>query len=188
MCVCVERGLVGMGGNENENLFFCRLCVCVFHMRFFFLVFFFVYFFFFLPVCIFERGVSMIRTEVVTPDEFASSDDSTRITPVQERRSSAYLTKYETARVLGERARQIVSGTSVLMHSRDCHAERDALELAERCSDPYSASVDPIFIAKKDLLQGKIPMIVRRTWPDGRTENIPLSELLIDKAMLNIQS
>ncbi|KEG13404.1 putative DNA-directed RNA polymerase subunit [Trypanosoma grayi] len=130
----------------------------------------------------------MIHSEIVGNEEVASTADCPRVTPVQERRSGAYLTKYEIARILGERARQIVNGTSMLLHSRSNATERSALELAERCADPYSLSVDPVFIAKVDLLQGRIPMIVRRTWPDGWTENIPVSELLVDKAMLNMQN
>ncbi|KAF8298522.1 putative DNA-directed RNA polymerase I subunit [Trypanosoma cruzi] len=130
----------------------------------------------------------MIRSHLIVVDEFASAAESLRVTPVQERRSSAYLTKYEMVRVLGERARQTVNGSSVLLSSRSRVNERSTLELAERCSDPYSSSVDPIFIAKMDLLQGRISMIVQRTWPNGKIENIPVSELLIDKTMLNMQA
>ncbi|RNF10382.1 putative DNA-directed RNA polymerase subunit [Trypanosoma conorhini] len=130
----------------------------------------------------------MIRSDLLDGEELAIAGESLRITPVQERRTSAYLTKYEMVRVIGERARQIVNGTSVLLSGRSRVNERSALELAERCSDAYALSVDPIFIAKMDLLQGRIPMIVRRTWPNGSMENIPVSELLIDKVMLNMQN
>ncbi|RNF04076.1 putative DNA-directed RNA polymerase subunit [Trypanosoma rangeli] len=130
----------------------------------------------------------MIRSDLLVGEESVTAGEPLRITPVHERKTSAYLTKYEMARVIGERARQIVNGTSVLLSGRSCVHERSALELAERCSDPYSLSVDPVFIAKMDLLQGRIPMIVRRAWPCGAIENIPVSELLIDKVMLNMQN
>ncbi|ORC91862.1 putative DNA-directed RNA polymerase subunit [Trypanosoma theileri] len=131
----------------------------------------------------------MIHSEIVgeEEDELTSVATCSRITPVEERRSSVYLTKYEVARIVGERARQIVNGTSMFLHNRSNAGERSALELAERCTDPHSSLVDPVFIAKNDLLQGRIPMIVRRTWPDGRSEYIPVSELLVDKAMLDLQ-
>ncbi|KAG8346030.1 putative RNA polymerase Rpb6 [Trypanosoma vivax] len=126
----------------------------------------------------------MMRSDLISSEAGA---DAVSVTPLSERRSTPYLTKYELARIVGERARQIVNGTSVFLRDQSCADERSVLEMAERCVDPYSPLVDPIYIAKIELLQGRIPMIVRRTWPDGLTENIPLCELLVDRSMVDIQ-
>ncbi|SCU67773.1 DNA-directed RNA polymerase I subunit, putative [Trypanosoma equiperdum] len=130
----------------------------------------------------------MIQSDIVSyVGEMGDVPDALRITPLKDRKSSVYLTKYEVARIIGERARQIVNGTSVLLDSQNGCGTGNSLELAEGCADPFAASVDPIHITKLELLQGRIPMIVRRTWPDGRTENIPVNELKVDKMLLDVQ-
>lgn len=127
----------------------------------------------------------MLRSEVLDEEVARSmSAYAMRITPPSERRSSVYMTKFEVARIVGERARQIVNGTAVSLPSG---ASRDATEDAERCANPLSLMVDPVMIAKQDLLQRRIGMIVRRTWPDGTVESIPANELLVDAAMLDVQ-
>ncbi|KAK7200442.1 DNA-directed RNA polymerase I subunit [Novymonas esmeraldas] len=110
---------------------------------------------------------------------------SSTVTPFAERRSGLYLTKFEVARVIGERAKQIASGAAVSLPT--AAAGRDAVETAERCSDPRSLAVDPVMMAKYDLIQRRIPMLVRRTWPDGAVETIPVSELMVDVTMLDLQ-
>lgn len=127
----------------------------------------------------------MLRSELLDEEVARNmSAYSMRITPASERRSSVYLTKFEVARIVGERARQIVNGAAI---SLPCASGRDASEYAERCLDPLSLAVDPVMIAKQDLLQRNIGMIVRRTWPDGTVENIPVNELFVDPAMLDVQ-
>nr|CCC94629.1 putative DNA-directed RNA polymerase subunit [Trypanosoma congolense IL3000] len=130
----------------------------------------------------------MMRSEIITDGIVPQSEgaETAPITPAEKRRSGVYLTKYEVARILGERARQIVNGTSLVLDSNSHRGEMSSLEIAEGCTNPYAAAVDPIYISKVELLQKKIPMIVRRIWPDGWCENIPVSELLVDKALLNL--
>lgn len=110
---------------------------------------------------------------------------SLKITPPSERRSTIFLTKFEVARIVGERAKQIVNGTASKMVTHG-NSGKDAAEFAERCSDPYSLAVDPVMMAKYDLVQGKIPMIVQRTWPNGDVENIPINELQVDPLNLDL--
>lgn len=124
----------------------------------------------------------MIRSDILSD---GTSGHSFTITPPSERRSTIFLTKFEIARIIGERAKQIVNGTAPKMVSYE-YSGRDAAEIAERCSDPHSLAVDPVMMAKYDLVQGKIPMIVQRTWPNGDVENIPINELQVDPLNLDL--
>ena len=63
-----------------------------------------------------------------------------------------FLTKYEKARVLGERAKQIGSG-----------GQHFIPDLAEDIIDSY-------VIASKELELKRIPFIIKRPMPDGATE------------------
>lgn len=110
---------------------------------------------------------------------------SVQVTPLSQRRSGLYLTKFEVARIVGERAKQIANGAALSLPSSS--AGRDAMETAERTSDPRSLAVDPVMMAKYDLVQKRIPMLLRRTWPDGSVETIPVKDLMVDITMLDLQ-
>jgi len=71
------------------------------------------------------------------------------------------LTRFEKARVVGARALQISMGAPVLLD----------LEGVER---------SPINIAILELEAGILPISIRRSLPDGSSQNIPLS-LLVKK-------
>lgn len=157
----------------------------------------------------------------------AALDKAVRITPPSERRTSRYLTKYEVAKVVGERARQIAAGTRYT-HQR--HKKRDVREwglgssssaLAANSGEGGAAggsgappppmtpdtmmaqlatalpevpplaelktslaASDPVRIATVELIHKRIPFIVRREFPDGRFEDIPLKDLEVDEALL----
>ena len=81
--------------------------------------------------------------------------------PIQERETSRFLTKYERAKVLGERAIQISNGAKVMV------------EIEE-------GVWDPMIIAEKELREKKIEYIVRRYLPDGTYEDWDLKELIFD--------
>jgi DNA-directed RNA polymerase I, II, and III subunit RPABC2 len=70
-----------------------------------------------------------------------------------------YLTKFETTRILGARATQIAQGAPIYV---DIGNLTDALE-----------------IAKKELIEKKIPLKVIRSFPDGTIKEIPVCDLEI---------
>eukprot|EP00392_Amoebophrya_sp_AT5.2_P016198 g16448.t1 len=74
-------------------------------------------------------------------------------------KTSAYMTKYERARIIGTRAMQISLNAPILVP-----VEKD--------------ETDPMEIAEKELRQGKIPFIIRRKLPNGETESWKVSELI----------
>ncbi|UZJ51055.1 hypothetical protein CBS101457_000375 [Exobasidium rhododendri] len=78
----------------------------------------------------------------------------------RDRITTPYMTKYERARILGTRALQISMNAPVLV-------------LVE-------GETDPLQIAMKELAAKKIPLIVRRTLPDGSFELWRVSELIIN--------
>lgn len=67
----------------------------------------------------------------------------------------SYLTKYELARILGTRAGQIANGAPVMVD--------------------VAGLMDPLEIAKKELEEGKIPIYVIRTMPDGSKHVVKLN-------------
>ena len=83
-----------------------------------------------------------------------TTDDSTenKITP-------RFMTKYEKARVIGTRALQISKNAPVMVNVRN---------------DEY----DPIAIAEKELVEGKLPFIIRMYLPDGSYEDWNVNNLI----------
>lgn len=69
------------------------------------------------------------------------------------------LTRFEKARVVGARALQISMGAPVLL---DLKQER----------------LSPIDVALMELDEGVLPISIRRSLPDGTSQNIPLKWLL----------
>lgn len=68
------------------------------------------------------------------------------------------LTRFEKARVVGARALQIAMGAPVLI-------------------DVPEGSHSPIEIALMEIREKALPINIRRTLPDGTSENVPLSIL-----------
>ena len=81
--------------------------------------------------------------------------------PIKDRETSRFLTKYEKAKILGERAIQISNGAKVMVG-----VEKGVW--------------DPMLIAEKELREKKIEYIVRRYLPDGSYEDWELNELIFD--------
>mmetsp|Transcript_41757 Transcript_41757/g.48403 ORF Transcript_41757/g.48403 Transcript_41757/m.48403 type:complete len:159 (-) Transcript_41757:96-572(-) len=133
------------------------------------------------------------------------------ITPKGERRSSLYLTRFEVAKIVGERARQISSNNmldlascgsyegSGLPLTRRTSSEPAAQKwnrpvgrspafiAAEKATNPLSRVVDPVMIAKHELVEHRIPLILMRKFPDGRCEYIPVRELEVDETLLDLK-
>jgi DNA-directed RNA polymerases I, II, and III subunit RPABC2 len=89
------------------------------------------------------------KVEFMSPTAGQPIDKSKRIT-------TRFLTKYERARVLGTRALQISMNAPVMVD--------------------IGGETDPLQIARKELLEKKIPMIIRRYLPDGSYEDWNLDE------------
>ncbi len=78
-----------------------------------------------------------------------------------ESRSEPYiLTKYERARVLGARALQLSNGAKPMV-------KVDGL-------------TDVMDFAKKELIEYKMPLIVRRKYPDGSYIDIKVSDMIVN--------
>jgi DNA-directed RNA polymerase I, II, and III subunit RPABC2 len=72
------------------------------------------------------------------------------------------ITRFERARIVGARALQISMGAPILT------------ELPESMSDPIDISI-------RELVDGMLPMTIRRTLPDGTFQDIALASLLISR-------
>ena len=81
--------------------------------------------------------------------------------PIKDRETSRFLTKYEKAKILGERAIQIANGDKVLV-------------------DVDEGVWDPMKIAEKELREKKIHFIIRRFLPDGNYEDWNVNDLIFD--------
>ncbi|KAK7197482.1 DNA-directed RNA polymerase III subunit [Novymonas esmeraldas] len=90
----------------------------------------------------------------------AQAAKGARARGVNERVTTAVMTKYERARVLGTRALQISMNAPVAV----------ALE----------GETDPLTIAVKELRERRTPLIIRRILPDNTYEDWSVSELLVD--------
>lgn len=89
--------------------------------------------------------------------------------PTSAPRSGKRMTRYELVRIVSSRVEQITTGS------------------------PFTIKPDeddtPLDIAIKELEQGKLPLVLERTLPDGSTEVIRLADLIIPKkTMQHIKS
>jgi len=102
------------------------------------------------------------KAHFFSPEEaYVMTKPNIRAVPRSEYMTTAYMTKYERARVLGTRALQISLGAPPLVEVGE---ETDCLE-----------------IAMKELRQKKIPIIIRRFLPDGLSyEDWKIDELALD--------
>lgn len=69
-----------------------------------------------------------------------------------------YLTKYEKTRILGQRSNQISKGAKPLVDIGDLD--------------------DAMLIAEKELYEKKIPFNIKRTFPNGKVIEIPISKVV----------
>jgi DNA-directed RNA polymerase I, II, and III subunit RPABC2 len=93
-----------------------------------------------------------ILTNVVRDENNIIIDDLHRTIP--------YLTKYEKARVIGVRAKQINMGAQIFI-------------------DVDPSIIDGAIIAEKELFARKMPFIIRRPLPGGGSEYWNLTDLEI---------
>ncbi|EFO85608.1 CRE-RPB-6 protein [Caenorhabditis remanei] len=90
-------------------------------------------------------------------DENFELFDQGKAVPTSEHVTTPFMTKYERARVLGTRALQIAMGAPVMVE--------------------LEGETDPLEIARKELKQRRIPIIIRRYLPDGSYEDWPTEQL-----------
>lgn len=103
------------------------------------------------PECVKHNDTEIQTLSLVVRDENnVIIDDLHRTIP--------YLTKYEKTRVLGLRTKQINSGAPIFV-------------------DEDPTILDGYLIAEKELMERKIPFIIRRPMPGGGSEYWKLSDL-----------
>ena len=73
-----------------------------------------------------------------------------------------FLTRYEKARITGARALQISYGAPILV-------------------EKPKGMIDPIKIALIELKAGILPLTIRRSYPSGEYQDIPISNLILKK-------
>lgn len=64
------------------------------------------------------------------------------------------ITKFERVRIIGERAQQIAEGAPIMVN--------------------YTGLTNALDIATKEFNERKIPIIIERTYPNGKIENISI--------------
>ena len=103
------------------------------------------------PECALQNYDEILAmTKVVRDSNYIIIDDLHRTNP--------FLTKYERARILGQRAKQIETGATPFV------------KVPENIIDSY-------LIAEMELQQGRIPFIIRRPMPNGGSEYWKISDL-----------
>ncbi|MFX1487539.1 MAG: DNA-directed RNA polymerase subunit K [Promethearchaeota archaeon] len=73
-----------------------------------------------------------------------------------------FLTRYEKARIVGARALQISFGAPILVEK------------------PQNM-IDPIKIAQLELRSKILPLTIRREYPSGEFQDIPINQLILKK-------
>jgi DNA-directed RNA polymerase I, II, and III subunit RPABC2 len=103
------------------------------------------------PECVISNYDEIATLTVVTRDNYNIIIDDLH-------RTAPYLSKYERARILGQRAKQINAGAPAFV------------KVPEKVMDGY-------LIAELELMQKTIPFIIRRPLPNGGSEYWKLTDL-----------
>ena len=75
---------------------------------------------------------------------------------------SIFVTRYERARIIGARALQISLGAPILIDIQEIKPEA-------------------MLIAEQELIQGILPLTIRRMLPSGEYQDVPLSWLSLEQ-------
>jgi DNA-directed RNA polymerase subunit K/omega len=139
-----------------------------------------------------------METEVVISDE-------SHITPVEQRRTSHFLTKFEVAKVIAFRAKQLTVGAPFPAHLPGQMQRKRVSSMAEwELRGEYFPApdgltiqegldtksllrrTDPVTLAKQELAAGCLPFLIKRSYNGGQdSECIPLWELKYDPLWLS---
>ena len=83
------------------------------------------------------------------------------------------LTRFEYARILGARALQISMGAPVLTEM----PEIEEIPTDDSTEQKPQEQGDPLLIAEGEIKGKLLPILIRRTLPDGTYQDIPLTWL-----------
>lgn len=97
--------------------------------------------------------------EIVFDDDVDNTNNEEIILKPENRISKPYMTIFERVRLLGDRAKQLSLGAKPMIKGLE--------------------TMDPKEIAKLELEQGVIPLIIERTLPNGKKERWHVKELKI---------
>lgn len=95
-----------------------------------------------------------------SPIQYQSADILHYLDHISSRKSLPIATKYEICRILSERIYQLNNGAPLLIIWNGSKSGLNVTEL----------------IAREELRQRKIPFIIRRTFPNGHTEDWKLQD------------
>lgn len=123
--------------------------------------------------------------EDVKPNGASSSSSASKAVPEKLRTTTKFMTKYERARLLGVRALQIRCGIprvccvlcACLLTGASAAASMGAPVMVELTAD----ETDPLEIARKELKERRIPIVIRRHLPDESYEDWTVDELIIEQ-------
>ena len=77
-----------------------------------------------------------------------------------------YMTKFEFARLLGIRAEQISRGAPT--------------NLSNNTISQADINKNPLEIARREIMKGVCPLIIERLFPDGTSQMVKSSDLIVD--------
>lgn len=86
------------------------------------------------------------------------------------------ITKYERAIVLGQRIEQLARGAQPFI---DVHAQLDGKELESMTAFAQRDKVSPEAIAERELLERKLPFVIKRTLPNGKAEYWRIEDMIV---------
>jgi len=105
--------------------------------------------------CCFNNTTAMASNKFVYRDEIVKAQETPRIT-------LSYFSKYEYTALLGERVDLLYKGAPPMVPIQDFN--RDDPRLLWK-------------VAEREILERKLPLIIHRKLPGGRSEFMSLSEL-----------
>jgi DNA-directed RNA polymerase I, II, and III subunit RPABC2 len=108
-----------------------------------------------------EKEEDQIDMEFIDAGEQEAKAKEMQANLAKERITTRFLTKYEKARIVGARALQISKNAPIMV-------------------EPEPGEWDPLKIAEKELVERKIPFIIRRYLPDNSYEDWRVDELIFD--------
>lgn len=108
-----------------------------------------------------EEEEEPVDLEIIEAGDQIKTKEVQPVVEKKEKITTRFLTKYEKARIIGSRALQISKNAPIMV-------------------EPEPGEWDPLKIAEKELVERKIPFIIRRYLPDNSYEDWRVDELIFD--------